>query len=388
MPSTAGQPTPLRDSPYPLAFVATKGSGTTRADGVAYRSEVMGLGGFQKEGLVEDIATGRSWRLVCDEGGYLGGADMAPAPLAHWAAGLHGDITARIAQTAQDEGIAVGALSVTLVQGFGAQGSFARGEAVALVFGLSCHVAIETAADEDVVSSLVARALETSPAYIAMTTPHEGRFALYANGRSTPVIGVPQSTALPETDPFLRHAGRPAPAEHGPDSASLLTRRVLDAGWSIQLTDDQDDTVQWRIQATGSYDFATGLVASEIGVPTGEAGSSTWTLISDANNLHAPDPLAYFSIGTAFCYHTQLCRYVKVRRMPVDAPRLAQISHFTTAERTARVEPFDTHLFIDGTADEQQTISLLSSAANTCYVHRGLTLPVETKVSITMQRDA
>jgi len=38
-----------------------------------------GLDRFQKEGLVTDLSTGRSWRLAADEGTYLGGTDLAPA---------------------------------------------------------------------------------------------------------------------------------------------------------------------------------------------------------------------------------------------------------------------------------------------------------------------
>ena len=81
---TAEQLTPLEKSPYPLAFIAAEGAEEPTEPGPAqpsrtYRCEVMGLGRFQKEGLVENVATGRTWRLVCDEGTYLRGADMAPA---------------------------------------------------------------------------------------------------------------------------------------------------------------------------------------------------------------------------------------------------------------------------------------------------------------------
>lgn len=388
MTRTTDQPTPLHHSPHPLAFVATEGTATTPTDDVSYRCEVMGLGGFQKEGLVENLATGRSWRLACDEGAYLGGADMAPAPLAHWATGVHGDIAARIARTARHEHIALDGLSVTVTQGFGAQGSFARGEALALVFDQNVHVLVDTAADEEVIGSLVARALQTSPAYIAMVTPQEGQFALYTNGRRTPVIGVPASTAPPETDPFLRHAKPPAPTEHATDTTNLITRQTVAGGQTVLLSDDLDHTVQWHTHVTGHYDFTTDLVTSVNSFPTNEDSTRTWTLISDATNRRAPDALAYFSIGTAFCYHTQLGRYVKVRRMAVEHPRLTQISRFTSSEPTADVAPFDTHLFIKGTTDEAQTASLLTAAANTCYVHRGLAVPVETTVSVETPRRA
>ncbi|WP_297538839.1 hypothetical protein [Amycolatopsis sp.] len=113
------------------------------------------------------------------------------------------------------------------------------------------------------------------------------------------------------------------------------------------------------------------------------AGATQWTLISDDTSHTAPSPLAYFSIGTAFCYHTQLCRYVDVRRLPVSSPRLVQVSKFITDEATADSAPFDTHLFINGTVTTDQTKSLLTAAANTCYAHRGLGVEVTSDRKIT-----
>lgn len=384
--TTSGQQTitPLERSPYPLAFVAVGGHDLPEPSqqplGVAFRCEVMGLGGYQKEGLVEDLATGRTWRLVCDEGKYLRGADMAPAPLMHWGAGLHADLTARIARATLDSGLPLGALEVTVTQGFGARGSFARGEAQAQVFGLSCSIRIETDAEDAIVNKLVATAVDSSPAFAAMRDAIPGVFALYTNGHRTPVEGVPQSTQPPQADPFLRHAARPEPEDPSVDTSDLLTRRMMDSAWTMELTDDQDELVQWRMHASGRYDVDTGLVFSEVGFPGG-GSASAWTFLSDDTNRRAPHPLAYFSIGTAFCYHTQLCRYAHVRRLPVEAPRLAQTTRFATTGTTATADQVDTQLFINGTVDTTQSRSLLNAAANICYVHRALSLPVEPTVS-------
>jgi hypothetical protein len=54
---------------HPLAFVTTAGSGQTvmgPSGSWSYRAEVIGLGGFQKECLIEDLVSGRVWRLACD----------------------------------------------------------------------------------------------------------------------------------------------------------------------------------------------------------------------------------------------------------------------------------------------------------------------------------
>jgi uncharacterized OsmC-like protein len=384
--TTSGQQTttPLERSPYPLAFVAAGGHDLPEPGQqpleVAFRCEVMGLGGYQKEGLVEDLATGRTWRLACDEGTYLHGADMAPAPLMHWGAGLHADLTTRIARATLDSGLPLGALEVTVTQGFGAKGSLVRGEAQAQVYGLSCSVRIETDAEDAIVNKLVATAVGSSPAFAAMRNAIPGVFALYTNGRRTPVEGVPQSTQPPQADPFLRHATRPEPEDPSDDTSDLLTRRMIDSNWTLELPDDQDDAVQWRIHASGHYDPGTGLVFSEVGFPGG-GGASAWTFFSDDTNRRAPHPLAYFSIGTAFCYHTQLARYAHIRRLPVEAPRLTQTTRFAITGTTATADPVDTQVFINGTVDPGQSHSLLNAAANICYAHRALSLPVDPAVS-------
>lgn len=370
--------TPLERSPHPLAFMAAAGDGSVRAESdrqrVAYRSEVMGLGRFQKEGLVTDVATGRSWRLPADEGVYLRGSDKAPAPLMHFAGGLHADLTSRIVRIAQRRGLTLDRVAVSFTQGFGSKGSFVRGEAVALVGELVWTIEVGSGATDTEVDDIVSTALATSPAHAAMTNAHEGGFALYTNGRPTPVVGVLQSESPAEQDPFLRHATSPEPEDVSGASVSLLVQSPSDGPLNITLSDDQQGTSMWHILATGEYRFDTGTVATTVKFPNG--GATRWTLVSDDTGATAPTPLAYLSIGTAFCYHTQLCRYADVRRLPVSRPRLVQVSSFETGETSADSAPFDTHLFVNGTVTEDETASLLTAAANTCYAHRALGVEV------------
>ncbi|WP_159054296.1 hypothetical protein [Streptomyces sp. AS58] len=368
--------TPLHQSPHPLTFLARSGDGTSREGEVAYHIEVMGLGGFQKEGLARDVRTGRTWRLVCDEGAYLNGANMAPAPLAYWVAGLHGDITARIAEAAREARVVLDELDVVVTQGFGVKGSFAKGEATAQVHHMTCDVDLVCDEDETTVRMLVEQALGRSSAMAAVAGAHHGRFSLSANGRATPVSNLPVCTE-PLADPFLEHAQRPEPVETQP-AAAPVPHPEGDKP-PVMLTDDDDGIVSWRIRTDGGLDPATGLVASHVWF---SENSATWTCLSDPANEAAPDPLVHFSIGTAFCFHTQLCRYVSIRRIPVDAPRLAQLSRFPTSG----FEPLDTGLFLHGQVSAEDATNLMSAAANTCYAHRALSVEVEQRVSITHRR--
>lgn len=53
-----------------------------------YRTATRALAGMQKEALVSDSGSGSCWRVVCDEGPWLSGTDLAPFPLGFFTAGL------------------------------------------------------------------------------------------------------------------------------------------------------------------------------------------------------------------------------------------------------------------------------------------------------------
>ena len=58
-------------------------------DAQNFRVEVRALEGMQKEATVrQSERSGQTWRMVSDEGPYLNGTDLAPFPLAFFAAGL------------------------------------------------------------------------------------------------------------------------------------------------------------------------------------------------------------------------------------------------------------------------------------------------------------
>lgn len=87
-----------------------------------------------------------------------------------------------------------------------------------------------------------------------------------------------------------------------------------------------------------------------------------------------------FAIGTAFCYHTQLSRYVTVRRLDLADSSLAQLTSYTSidpsGEGTAPAGEIMTEMFLHGGATQDDTRSLLKVAANTCYVHRAMGVEV------------
>ena len=67
---------------------------------VSVRTEVCSLEGMQKEALVR-VGTGRTWRMVSDEGPYLDGTDLAPFQLAFFSAGMQFSFLSQLVQGAR-----------------------------------------------------------------------------------------------------------------------------------------------------------------------------------------------------------------------------------------------------------------------------------------------
>ena len=115
-----------------------------------------------------------------------------------------------------------------------------------------------------------------------------------------------------------------------------------------------------------------------LGVP----GASHFKLISDEGQADAaPCGLTLLSAGIAFCYMTQLSRYIENMKMNIRGVRLVQFNPYV-AGRIAAVEPIDTHLFLNGEAPDEMHLQLLTIAARTCYLHAASKTPVEPNLKI------
>ena len=118
----------------------------------------------------------------------------------------------------------------------------------------------------------------------------------------------------------------------------------------------------------GKEDLA--VVDTWLGMP----GVSHFVFRSDAGSAGAgPSGLALLSAAIAFCYMTQLSRYIEHMKFNIHGVRLVQLTPFgidgsgTTARGAAH--PIDTHFFLNGDAPEETHGQLLRIAARTCYLH-------------------
>ena len=290
--------------------------------------------GHQKLALVHLGEAGGSWCLASDEGAYLRGTDTSPAPLMHWAAGVHADFVERAGARGR----------VTIDFGYAVSGSFAQGGAKGEAF-------------EPEIQGL-SGSIEDSPLYAAMRAPLQNTFALYVNGRRRAVTGVHESRAPDEDDPFLKHAGAPrALAEPQPE---IIGKQALDPEAKIFSMPTSTGGLKFGSRVEGAMDG--GLVRSTVSFPGIPA--SRFSFVSDVKGEKAPSGLAYAWAGVAFCYLTQLSRYIDTRKLGVSGARLVQ--------RGPLAGPVDTHLFLNGAADDATMQELLAMGARTCYLHATL----------------
>jgi organic hydroperoxide reductase OsmC/OhrA len=126
--------------------------------------------------------------------------------------------------------------------------------------------------------------------------------------------------------------------------------------------------------------LADGIYASDtwLGMP----GTSHFRLLSDEGSGDAaPCGLALLSAGIAFCYMTQLSRYIENMKLNIRGVRLVQRNPYVAGTQAAAV-PIDTHLFLNGEAPEEMHRQLLTIAARTCYLHAASKTPTEPKLRL------
>jgi uncharacterized OsmC-like protein len=88
-----------------------------------------------------------------------------------------------------------------------------------------------------------------------------------------------------------------------------------------------------------------------------------------ASECQYPSGFALMCAGITFCFMTQLARYIENMKMPITGIRVVQDSAYQIEKNNATSSSLDTHLYINGTADDATCTTLLSVSERTCYLH-------------------
>jgi hypothetical protein len=378
---------PLEELGYPLGFEVAEDidfdAPPVRLDR-AQRTRVRSLSGMQKEALVTDTAAGTTWRLVSDEGEYLDGADVAPAPLSFLTTGMVSSFADELLTLADRHGVDLGELTLRQDNYYTMNGSALRGTMTGGALPVELTVEFDGDADTETVRTLTETAVRTSPVNGLLTEVQESRFTLSVNGRevdtgeTTGLPGEPRSDpqwafeglrydAPPQETPIIHRTGRET--EPLPEADQKYT-----SGSGSSLEEEQDRILHLRGVCTVGDDGVK-TVAVKLFSPIG----TVFELRSDepvsrGGSGRAPPAMAYVAAGLGFCFMTQVGRYADITDKHLDAYRLVQDTHisFGTRERgdePGAAAPVETHVFLDTDEDGDTAREILSMSEQTCYLH-------------------
>jgi len=363
----------IDDDNFPLAFkVAPRESESELFSGSlgreTFKVEARQMFGHQKEARLTEGDQGPIWRLTSDEGLHLKGTDLAPFPLGFFNAGIQGEIIHAIVSTAKMQGVDIERIKVKLVNHYWLTGSFVLGTGEGHAEPSDLAIEIQSQAPQPQVAALLKAALDKTVALDFLKQPLANTFAIYLNGNRHKVVGLNDSPELPVADPFMVHGKAPQPlaASDGSGIIEKLATRVegellaAPSGTTSKIIRDVFGFAEW---AKGQ-NFST--AESWLGVP----GTTHFAYRMDVGEAgHFPTGLGMLSASIAFCFMTQLSRYIENMKLAIGGIRLVQFSPCAIDPQGARALPLDTHLFLNGSATEVVCTKLLSISEKTCYLH-------------------
>lgn len=376
----------IDSSGYPLGFLVKGGDrqgvlSQTGGESV-FVTEARMLNGHQKEVVVREGSGGALWRITSDEGIHLKGDDLAPFPLGFFNAGLQADLYGRLIRVARDDGYDLGSANVQIhtKNFYWLTGSFVRGDGK----GFSDPSAIQVTCkpgEQDKVATLVAQAASTSPAIAALRQTLENTFALYVNGTRERVNSMKNSESPDAPDPYVTYSAPPAPDRNTPDDPIWKTGEI-EKGEIKPAPSGTKTRIIRTVSGSAELVEQDGLVETDTWLEM--PGVTHFGIRADESQqgLRAPAGLSLLSAGVAFCYMTQLSRYIENMKLGISGMRLVQYSPYSSSPGSAAAGSVDTHLFLNGRADVETHEKLMRIAAETCYLHVTLAAALDPVISV------
>jgi hypothetical protein len=317
--------------------------------------------------------------MVSDEGPYLNGTDLAPFPLAFYAAGMAFSFMSEIVRHAETYGVQIKSLGLAQENFYTMEGSAIRGDMMAGALPTEITVRISANAPQETLVNLIQLAEASSPPQAYMRDPLKNTFALSHNGQGLDVAPVNPSPA-PLHDNPAQDFDLVTPLDQTEYLSDIITKLAaaeskhgVEGGAGSSLKSEQKRTLHVRTEALLRDD---GLKEAQVQLlrPIG----STFKFISDETSKGAPPSLAYLSAGVGFCYMTQLGRYANIVKLGLNTYSIVQDNVFTLRGSArdenlrASAKPVDTHLFVklDGSNDDAK--KLLKMGEQTCFLHAAM----------------
>lgn len=335
------------------------------------------LGGHQKEALVSDSGRGPcTWRFLSDEGKHLKGADEAPFPLGFFNAGLTTDLLSH----ADPHTRGACGDTLTLVNHYWMTGSFAKGDGQGYAEPPTLEVKATDPADRGRLAEGLAAAAQRSPAFRALAQEVAATFSLFVNGKRIALTELTESDS-PPTDPFQRHTAAPRPSAGVALPEIIRKTTVVEAG-------------EVRSAPVGTTTRIIRNVTGRARVEAAGVSTDTWLELPGVSHFELsaalengppdhmlPTGLAYLASGVAFCFMTQLSRYIEHKKFLVEGLRLSQVWDFPTDAKDGPGR-IATHLFLNSKDSDVRCEELMRIAVRTCYLHATLQTPLQPDIQV------
>ncbi|MEL0012093.1 MAG: hypothetical protein VW881_01495, partial [Alphaproteobacteria bacterium] len=192
--------------------------------------------------------------------------------------------------------------------------------------------------------------------------------------------------------PYMTYTAPPSPMEGSDELTDIVWKTgEVEAGEAKPAPTGTDEKLKRIVRVVpGHSELLDPNGVTETDTYLGLVGMSHFKLKSDERMDidQAPSGLAIAAAGIAFCYMTQLGRYIHHQDFKIRVVRLVQHTPFSTSGDPAdgswigKAEPADTHLFLSGEEDDATHERLMTIAANTCYLHATMAATLEPMVSV------
>jgi uncharacterized OsmC-like protein len=360
--------------------------------GLPVRTWVRALAGMQKEALVINGASGSAWRLVSDEGPYLDGHDRAPCPLCAFVTGMVSSYMNSINTLAQAEGLEIDDIELTLANHYTMEGSALKGTMLGGARTPELGVRIAADADESDLDDLARRGVAAAPINGLLSGIHHSLFNLSWNGDQIPVGEVGSLDCDIHLDPgdaFERVRIADVPVA---DDLMVKVKEGdqvegVPGGVNSSLQESQSRSLHvqavCRVRDDGVKEIHENLfrpIGSEFRFLSDEAPEA-------GGQGLAPDAVSYLAAGLGFCFMTQLGRYARITKKPLQEYRISQDIHFSpggSGGGVASALPVETHVYLvmGGEEDEESARKTLDMSERTCFLHAACRTDLDVAVSV------
>lgn len=328
--------------------------------------------GMRKEATVLDF-TGETWKIVCDEGPYLNGADSAPPPLAYFSAGMAFGFISQLNLLAEETGILIEDYTIIQDNYYTIEGSAIRGTMISGGLPVDVKIEIKSKGSETEIEQLIQKAKAQNPVYRYLDTQLENGFQLFHNDQKIGITSVSSST---ESIPKLMKNGNYIIGQDFNKTGTIVSKQVqvetlfnVAGGKADSLKESQKRMLHIRAITTPHGD---GLAETKVQIfkPLG----STFQFLCDlptsiGGAMRTPSSLAYASAGIGFCFMTQIGRYAKIKKYDLAGYSIEQTTNFEIEAAQSKVSPINTITHIQSDLTDEIAENILKMSEQTCFLH-------------------